>query len=352
MYAETGISARIKDFRIMFDNRSDLIRDLNKYKHYSNVYHSIYWYKRKEQKFDLEGKFKRWGPDYLSAQIDKIVLDIDAYQKKNGYEFYTDKALFDMRTLEEWADNKNILREYRFSGGGFYFIFAAKGDPLKLRDYTINLQNTLDIRIDPSVIGDTSRMMRVTNSFNFKKHRKRFCIPLKKEELYLTFNEIKERAKEQRPYKRFIYGEHFEDFSRCKIDKSKITQKHLHINVSSITEQNADEILKKYGWRFEELCDTIKSICSLEHVGNSLRIELIKYFRTVVHMSYEDCVTIMVSLLGGEGMHSVIEGQAKYAYTKNYVFTPKKLKGLGYCPMDCHECEKLRDLPYKVCSTL
>lgn len=354
MYVETGVSARPVHFRKMFDSMQEAINDINKYKEYSNVYHTIYKFRETEQKYDIYGNKTRIGPDYSTAFIDKVVLDIDAYQtfKIGDIEdsYYTDKAIEDMRILEKWADKKNLLRQYRMSGGGFYFIFAAKGHPLKLRDFELNLMNNLEVNIDVSTVGDTSRMMRVTNSFNFKENRKRFCIPLKQEELInLSFSELRELAKKPRLHKRYLYGENIEDFSHCKLDIDKIKRKKLKLSLNSLEGvEEADNILKKYGWKTDQFCDSIKGILNLNHVGNSLRIELIKYFKTIVKVKYEDCVRLMVSLLGNEGMHSAVEGQAKYAYAGDYSFTPHKLKALGYCDLKCNDCIEYKKLFFNI----
>jgi len=352
-YIETGVSARAP-FRKCFSTVEDALRDINTYKNYSNVYHSIYKFREKEKKWEyLTGK-EIEGPNYETAIIDKIVLDLDAFEKtriKNGekeFESYTSRALEDLRKCDEWADKKDLLRQFRFSGGGFYFIFSAEGHALKLRDFELNLMNELDIRIDVSTIGDSSRMMRVVNSFNFKKYRQTFCIPLKREEIYLSFEEIKELSKEPRYEERYLYGNNVENFSNCKIDKDKIKLKNLKIDLSNAKTTDADDILNKYGWSVDDFCDTIKGIITMGHVGNSLRIELIKYLKTIVKIDFPDCVKVMVSLLGNEGMHSAIEGQAKYAYRGGWIFNPDKLKGLGYCPFDCNKCLNYRNIIYEV----
>lgn len=351
MYIETGASSRIP-FRRMFDNEGDALRDINKFKRYSNVYHSIYWFREIEEKFDYLTGNTHKGPNYETAIIDRVVLDLDAFIKtKNNdksFESYTHKALEDTRKCEEWAEKNDILRQYRFSGGGFYFIFSAIGHALKLRDFELNLRNELDINIDVSTIGDSSRMMRVTNSYNFKNLRKCFCIPLKQEEIYLEFDEIKKLAQKPRYRERYIYGRKHHDFSQCKIDKDKIKLKRLKINLSEARTTDANEILKKYGWEIDDFCDTIKGIITMGHVGNSLRIELIKYLKSIVKVSFEDCVKLMVSLLGSEGVHSAIEGQTKYAYRGSWIFNPDKLKGLGYCPWDCMKCLNYRNLFYRI----
>lgn len=353
-YCESGVSARIP-FRTVFKSLADLNKDLNKWRTYSNIYHSIYWFREKEEKYDfLTGKTYE-GCNYESAIINKVVLDIDAFEKteikKTGkkYETYTAKALEDIRALSGWGRRFDISREYRFSGGGFYFIFKAIGHPLKLRDFEINLRNELEIDIDESTIGDTSRMMRVTNSYNFKDYRKCYCIPLREKELDLNYEEIHELAMNPRYRKRFVYGKKKHDFSESKIDKEKIKLKALKINLNNINKGDADDILYDYGWSVEDFCECIKGILSMNHVGNYLRWEIIRYLKSVVRASFPDCVKLMVALLGAEGIHSATEKQAKYAYQSDKKFNPDwKLKPLGYCQNNCHLCKDLQNIVWDV----
>ena len=80
IYVETGVSVRIP-FRKMFSSTNEALRDINRYKSYSNVYHSIYWFREIEEKWDyLTGQSKS-GVNYETAVINKIVLDLDAYEK-------------------------------------------------------------------------------------------------------------------------------------------------------------------------------------------------------------------------------------------------------------------------------
>jgi len=336
IYYETGVSSRIP-FRVLFQNKRDALSDINKYKEYSNVYHSIYGFRETEQLFD------RISPNYETAHIDRIVLDLDSYIKYKGVQYYSENGIDSVRKVEEWLNKLNILRQYRFSGGGFYPIFAAKGHPLKLRDFEINLQNKLNIHIDESTIGDTARMMRVTNSFNFKKHRRCYCIPLKIEELGLSYEEIKKLAESPRMGERYIYGSETHDFSNCKLDQSKIRLKKIKIDLKENVK--SDDILAEYGWEQSDFCDGIKRILSKGHIGNYLRYELIKYFKTVIRISLEDSMRLIVALLGKEGRHSALEKQAWYVYRKNYVFNPTKMQGLGYCSPDCDKsCMSKRNL--------
>lgn len=340
MFWETGVSSRVP-FRVMFENKEDALADLNKYKNFSNIYHSIYGFR------EIEEKNNRIGPNYETAHIDRVVLDLDSYKKHNGVQYYTENGISSTRKVEKWASKLNLLRQYRFSGGGFYPIFSAKGHPLKLRNFEINLQNELEIDIDESTIGDTARMMRVTNSFNFKDYRRCYCIPLKLEELNLSYEKIKKLAEKPRMGDRYIYGTETYDFSDCKIDESKIRLKQIKIDLKENVQAN--DILAEYGWEQTDFCDGIKRVLSKGHVGNYLRYELIKYFKSVIQMSLEDALRLMVALLKKEGRHSFHEKQAIYIYKSNYVFNPQKLNGLGYCSPDCNKnCMAWRNLNKKL----
>ena len=342
MFIETGASDRIP-FRKMFTNRQDAINDFNKHKSFTNVYHSNYWFREQEEKFNRHGIFTRWGPDYNTAIIDKIDLDLDSYKttRLNGsvIEIYTDEGLLAIRKFAEWCEKNNYMRRYLFSGGGFRAIIKASGHPLKLRDGMLNIGRKLEIEIDPATVGDTSRMTRVLNSFNFGEHRKCYCVPLTEDELYLDYHKIRKIAKEPRFRANFIYGEESFILNNFKIDEDKIRKKQLFIDIKK--DSNAVEILAKYGWKIDEFCDPIKHILSMDYVSHYLRWELIKYLKSIVRMDFEDLINVLVALLKEAGIHSVCEGQTQYAFIKNRVFSPKKLKAMNLCPVACYKCKRI-----------
>jgi hypothetical protein len=344
-YIETGISGR-KPFRKMFSDRTLALRDFNRHKAFSNVYHSIYWFREQEEKFDRYGNFIRWGPDYNTAIITKINLDLDSFKTtrfdEKTQEIYTDEGLLSIRRFADWCDKHNYAREYNFSGGGFYGIVKASGEPLRLRDGMMSLGIDAGLEIDPATVGDTSRMRRVLNSFNFGDHRKCYCIPLREEELSLDYNKIWKLASKPRFRQKFIYGEESYVLNHFKIDEDKIKKKELFVQLKQ--NPDAEVILKKYGWTLDDLCDPIKHILSMEYVGHYLRYELIKYFKSVLFMEFEDLVNLLVALIKEEGIHSLTEGQAQYAYIRHRTFNPKKLKAMGICPPNCHKCQRIANV--------
>lgn len=339
MFVETGVSKR-PIFRKMFSDRREAIRDFNKWKHISNIYHSVYYYEKKEKKYDIDGNFKRWGPNYTTAIIDKIVFDLDSYEKNGTEQHYNQSGIESIRRFANWCRNKGYARRYVFSGGGFYGIIEAKGHPLKLREAMFYIEKEAGLDVDPSVIGDTGRMMRVLNSFNFKQHRQRYCIPLKEEEVFLEWDEICELAKSPRIRSKFLYEGKVFKIDRFRIDQNKVKRKQLSVEIKK--NPDANEILGMYGRTLDDLCPAMKHLLSRDHVGHYYRYELIKYFKSVFYIEYEDTVNLLAALLKGEGMHSLVEGQAKFVYTKDRVFNPYKLKKIGICPENCHKCLRLR----------
>lgn len=342
MYIETGASGR-QPFRQMFDSEEQAIQDFNKYKRFSNVYHSVYWFMGQEQKFHNDGNFKRWGPDYNTAIINRIVLDLDSYEKLRyggkTHQCYSDSGIESIRRFSEWCESNDYSRRYVFSGGGFYGILKAEGQPLRLRDGMIQLGLEARLEIDPATVGDTSRMMRVLNSFNFKEHRKCYCIPLEEEELSLEYHKIHKLAEKPRFRKNYIYGTETFSLNKFKIDNDKIKKKELFVNLKE--NQDAEEILNKYGWSMSEICEPIKHVISKDYVGHYERYEIIKYFKSVVRLDFNDCVNLIAIILKEAGMHSIVEGQAQFAYTRDRVFSPKKLKAMGICPMNCYKCQRI-----------
>jgi len=327
----------------MFYDRISAIQDFNQHKAFSNIYHSIYWFREKEEKFDHHGNLTRWGPDYNTAVINKICLDLDSYKtiriNEKVVEAYTDEGIESIRKFAVWCEKHNYMREYVFSGGGFYGIVMASGHALKLRDGMLSLGNEANINIDPATVGDTSRMRRVINSYNHKDHRKCYCIPIRESELSLEYHKIHKLAQKPRFRSKFIYGTESFSLRKYKIDADKVIKKQLIINLRENT--NADEILEKYGWRVEEFCNTMKHILSMDYVGHYFRYEFIKYLKSVVRMELEDLINFIAAVLKEEGIHSFGEGQAKHVYRYNRFFNPKKLKAIGICPVSCHKCQRI-----------
>ena len=75
IFIETGATVRIP-FRKMFSSTNEALRDINKYKSYSNVYHSIYWFRETEDKWETKWK--------LLDDDEKLVRELIPKLKKAG----------------------------------------------------------------------------------------------------------------------------------------------------------------------------------------------------------------------------------------------------------------------------
>jgi hypothetical protein len=126
----------------------------------SDIYTSVYAFNQLDSKHEL---------DRDSAIIDKVFFDFDSTN------WFTD-----MMKLHKWCQGYNLLHRCHFSGNGAHvFIYVNKDIQHKkeaIGNFQRWIQNQLDLCIDTKIIGDTSRIFRYPNTWNFKGRR--FCIPI------------------------------------------------------------------------------------------------------------------------------------------------------------------------------
>jgi len=127
----------------------------------SDLYISVY----KFLQVDLESG----EPDRLSCWVDKIFFDFD-----------TDDWLSDLLKVHDWCERNDIIHRCHFSGrGGHAFVFCSplvKHKKESVANFQRWLCNEIGVTIDHKIVGDTSRIFRVPNSWHFKARR--FCIPI------------------------------------------------------------------------------------------------------------------------------------------------------------------------------
>jgi len=114
-----------------------------------------------------------------------------------------------MKQMHDWLTKKDLMHCVVFSGGGFHvYVFVTDSQNMNnKKDALFNAQKFIadqiglsiglpdQADIDTGVVGDIARYTRVPNTYNPKHGR--FCIPLNKDNLKLSFDEIKELAKKQ-----------------------------------------------------------------------------------------------------------------------------------------------------------
>lgn len=143
----------------------------------------------------LENGYK---PQYESANIDKLYFDLDP-------EGEPDKCWENVKKLHRFAKERDLEHNIVFSGGGFHVYIYTTTDTLMSKrgamreaSYWFVEEANLDEEfIDTSVFGDPAQITRVPNSYNFKKHRQRYCIPLGKRHMEMSYDEIAECAEDQ-----------------------------------------------------------------------------------------------------------------------------------------------------------
>lgn len=137
----------------------------------SDIYTSVYAFSQLTKNFEL---------DRTTPIIDKVFFDFDS-----------EKWFEDMLKLHKWCKSYNILHRCHFSGNGSHvFIYVnplIENKHQAIANFQRWIQNQLDLNIDKKIIGDTSRIFRYPNTYNFKGRR--FCIAIPNTVLDTNFTE-------------------------------------------------------------------------------------------------------------------------------------------------------------------
>jgi len=301
------------------------------------------WYFTKlEQKYK-DGLPTRIGPDYYSAVVDWLFFDIDVKQKDGTIN---EAAIRTRDLLALWSRRHSYKREFTFTGGGYQFFIGCSLGANIYQPVMASLFQEFGLAVDELVL--LQQMRRIPGSFNFGKDSKSerwlFCIDLKEDEVLLPFDEHVNLARKQRK-ERYIYGSELYKPSgnfkeRCKPRSFIIGQHPTDASLEDI-----DTILRRYGYRYEDICSHMRAIIEQKTVGHYERLIVIKYLKDIVLMSYEDCVALLPKILtapheqSNDGWHSIEECQPQSVYGGKSGFNPCWMKENGYCPSTCTECE-------------
>jgi len=349
---ETYSEARLPH-RKVFTTLNDAIDDINPWAKFSNVSMSVWWYKEIEQKYEGVGEMRhptRIGPKYSTAITNKMFFDIDCMDSEGRYL----KEVRDgMIKLWDWAVLHNYRRDVSFTGGGYQMCIGANIRPEFYWETVDHVRNTLDIIIDPviSLVG----MRRIIGTYNwgseghvnknglrvgYKSSRNAFCISLKENEVHLPWHKHLILASKQKK-EIYKYGVNMFEPPKLKVRRKKRNLDHrTDFNLHS----SVDEILDKYGYTYDDMCQCIRDIIEKPHVNHVERMMVIKYLKTIMCMEYADTVMLLPKLLtaphgnSNDGSHSILEGQPMNIYSSGLVFRPDRMKLEGYCYPDCNEC--------------
>ena len=198
-------------------NIQEFLDKINKFNGKSTVFTSLY-------AFSL---ISENHINYESAKVKQLFFDFD-----------NEGCLNCVRKFHNYLIEKDLMHCIFFSGGGFHVYVAVeypnflKNKKISVTNAQINLTDILGFKIginedsdvDAHIIGNVAQLVRVPNTFNLK--RRVFCIPISSEDLKLSFEEIKEKAKTQNP-KIYIYGKKFFDIS--PFDSEEIFKKEFDL---------------------------------------------------------------------------------------------------------------------------
>ena len=284
----------------------------------------------------------RLRPDYdMSARVNKVWWDLDDENK-----------LSNTRKLIEYYSSNNILHTFTFSGGGFHiFAFMVENilnPKVSLVSYQNWLMKHLGLNINRkhvSMFGDLARIFRIPNTYNFK--RKRWCIPLTKNDLSLPYEKICELAQKPKDEWTTFYGEKLLDLSSfdAPITIQHPTLLHTLYDVDDVSIINIDILpacvktligrkkntwVRENGWIERHFLITL---CR-EFLGLTL-VEAVANIREwLTQEEFNHCMSEVSSMQ---------YGQVEYIYKRGNLFLPNRnrLEQMGICSQ-CQYCELIR----------
>jgi hypothetical protein len=288
--------------RLVF-SKEEFYKLINKFLPYTNIYTSVYSFKQ------IDGE--RQQPIYESAEVDKIFLDVDDVSEWEAVKHY-----------HNLLEAQNILHTLIFSGKGFHIYVFCKlsNDDVEgwikkesMRDWVTSTFKKL--KYDEVVVGDLARITRVPNTFNFR--RRRWCIPLTSKHLNLSYEEVRELAKNQ--------NKDWEFFGR-KLVKLDVRDVKREINKFSI--ENEEEIKKvliiqpTFPPFLKKIVERKKYFWD-KSCGWKERYLIILWLKEIGY-TFKECVAYLKSILTKpEFIHCVYEEkQPQYLYGKEFTKNP------------------------------
>ena len=279
------------------------------------------------------GQVSQGKQNYDSVRVKHLYFDLD-----NG------RSLENTRKLHNYLMDKNLKHQMFFSGGGEH-VYIKCNYPNLLQNKRVTIYNAvMDIAqqlnlnvgidehsdIDSHTVGNIAQLVRVPNTYNPK--RKRFCIPLKEEDLKLELVEIQQLAKKQRFIKDCIYGS--ESLSLEVFDGS--TRKSQQID-SEVVEGSIG--IQKLN--IEALPNCIKQLLHKGELKHRERYLVILYCQKI-GLPLQDTIQLLQCYLSPQIFQHCIyeEHQVENLFSRCDFHFPscEKLQNEGLCsePEKCH----------------
>lgn len=263
-------------------------------------------------------------PSADTAIIKKFFFDFD-YDSENPT-----KCLEDIQTLHEWLNKKKYGHSIFFSGRGFHCFVKAmfsktpKNAQVAIRKCFYSLMDSLDIRSDSTY--DIMRVARLPNTLNTKS--KRFCIPLKENEIYWNYDEIANLARAPRNIQNYINGGYLD---LTKYDCFEFSE-------DEINKLDGIEIDEEMDVNLSEFPPCVRNLFNKKILNYRERFIIILAFKELCYPQ-KVLVSFLKKILDPKKFYHCIyeENQVEYLYSRSDLFFPScaTLKGEGFCYGPC-----------------
>ena len=300
---------------------------IKKYIYTNDLYISVYKFQRLNEDGEL---------DRSTAVIDKVFFDFD------------DNWLEDIYEINEWCNKYNILRYNQFSGRGCQCLIftdtVVKHKQEAIGNFQRYIMHELDVHLDKKVIGDTSRIFRYPNTYNFKGLR--YCVPLPAEVFRKKRSKwwFKNYAKQQHFVNGFA-GHKLLSLKRWDIDEYLYMEE---VNTTTILQEINIEVEIEYG-KFPPCVQTWLSTPNLNGEGKFLLVLYLKdQNATEIPYGVEEIVAILKKSLAPEEFnhyfgntylrrHGGHTGRKFRSIIKKDYYMPNcdEIAKKGFCPYDC-----------------
>lgn len=327
--------------RNLITSENQLFQFIDSYNSKLTLYYSLYSPSLKvDNKCNCEIAIDHYHFCYIT-NLDKVCFDIDEINSLESIKKMHLKLL-----------QVNLKHLILFSGQrGFHlYIFTKNYENLKNpKLHIVSAQNKLlevmgrnKREIDMQVFGENevSRMMRVPNTMHIDSHL--YCIPLTTEDLVLGKNHILTKSKQQN-FKFIYYGTEFFDISQLLSIKQELTVKceMPKIEVS---------IDKKAIFDIFPPCQQIN--ITRAYVKWHHRAQIVNYLKYRGYSDFEIDKIMEIFLKGKKHpekgvdnyLHFKKERQLQYLRRNKSLFSCKKIKSFGECPVS-GLCQMIKEKP-------
>lgn len=262
--------------------------------------------------------------------VDKIAWDFDIdTEKEDAYDDWKG-ALADFRKLTERLEDEGYAQMSVLSGGGLHKYMKTVPENLSnpraaIKTVQQKFQQEEDLNTDTAIFGDFKRIMRVPNTFH--PGAQRYCVPLEKDEVYLSKEELFERAEAQRSVKAVTDGTGYP------------IRQHDKMGTSYTMDGDGEKIPGSFNPAEVEpegtlfpiypcIANLLKNWQNMEAQGHGLGYR--RRFLIILHMKetgheYEETVAILKKYLSDREFHHAVydEKQVRQIYQRDDMLFPK-----------------------------